>query len=74
MGTCVCKKRNVGSNLETKSPRGMYGRWCEIHPGKFGVRGPAMAEKAKKALREKRKWKAKGQQRKWKGFEKRKLI
>ena len=44
------------------------------HPGKSGVCGPAMAEKAKKALREKIKWKAKCQKRKWKGFEKRKLI
>ena len=53
---------------------GCMGGGTRSHPGKSRVRGPTMAEKAKKALREKRKWKAKGQKRKWKGFEKRKLI
>ena len=49
------KRGMLAPILRLRVRAGCTGGDTRSHPGKSGVRGPAIAEKAKKALREKRK-------------------
>ena len=56
MGMCVCKKRNVGSNLETETPCGMYNGQEKIPSWQvWSAWASHGRENKKKTLREKKK-------------------